>query len=120
MNKVATMKKTSPLLKFKPCGHYVIIKPDTIEKVSDGGIILNDDMVNRENTAKVRGTLVAVGENAWTAFDSGLPWAKVGDKVYFKRHVSDKIEDETDLDEHGKPALYFLLADENVLAVIEE
>lgn len=117
------MKKMTKKLKkcrFLPCGHYVIVKPDVIEKVSTGGIILNDDVVNRENTAKVRGTLVAVGENAWKAFDTGQPWAKVGDKVYFKRHVSDKIEDETDLDEQGKPSLLFLLSDDNIMAVIED
>lgn len=117
-SKVAKIqKKTIP---FKPCGHYVIVKPDVIEKVSGGGIILNQNMVESENTAKVKGTLVAVGPNAWTAFDNGDPWAEVGDNVYFKRHVSDKIKDENDLDEHGEPTLYFLLADENILAVIED
>ncbi len=112
-----TKKTKNPPI--KPTGHHILIKPDVIEKVSSGGIILNDDMVNRENTASVKGTLVAVGENAWKDF-GGKAWAKVGDKVYFKRHVSDKIEDETNLDEHGKPSLLFLLSDENILAVIEE
>lgn len=106
-------------MKFKACGHYVIVKPEIIEKVSKGGIILDDDMVNRENTAKVRGTIVSVGPNAWKDF-GGDPWAKLDDKVYFKRHVSDKIEDEDDKDSHGKPALYFLLADENIMATIED
>jgi co-chaperonin GroES (HSP10) len=110
------MKK--PLI--NPCGHYVLVKPEVIEKVSEGGIVLPDDMLNRENTAKVRGTLVAIGKSAWKAFDDGEPWAKVGDRVYFKRHVSDKIEDESDINEHGEPQVYFLMSDDNVLAIIEE
>jgi len=81
---------------------------------------LQDDMVSRENTAKVRGTIVAVGKNAWKAFDDGEAWAKVGDSVYFKRHVSDRVEDKEDIGEDGKPQAYFLMSDENILAVIED
>lgn len=110
----------SKKISIKPAGHYILIKPEALEKVSVGGIILNDDMVNRENTAKVRGELVAVGKNAWAAFDDGEPWAHVGDKVYFKRHVSDKVEDMNDLNEAGDPQTYFLMSDENLLAVIED
>lgn len=106
-------------LKIKPCGHYVLIKPEKMEHVTEGGILLPENMVGRENTAKVRGVIAAVGINAWAAFDGGEPWAKVGDSVYFKRHVSDKIEDESDIGLDGKPQTYFLMLDENVLAVIE-
>ena len=120
MTKVAKMAKAKNKLRFKPCGNYVIVKPETIEKVSQGGIILDDDMVSRENTAKVRGTLVASGELAWADIGTGRPQANVGDRVYFKRHASDKIEDEDDLDKHGKPMLYFLLSDLDILAVIED
>jgi co-chaperonin GroES (HSP10) len=91
-----------------------------MEKVSEGGIVLPEDMVGRENTAKVRGTVAAVGINAWKAFDGGDAWAKVGDSVYFKRHVSDMVEDESDIGADGKPQTYFLMQDENVLAVIED
>jgi co-chaperonin GroES (HSP10) len=107
-------------LKIRPTGHHVLVKPEKMKKISEGGIFLPEDMVSRENTAKVRGEIVAVGENSWKAFDNGEPWAEVGDKVYFKRHVSDIIEDESDIDESGDPQKYFLLVDENILAVIEE
>lgn len=112
--------------KIKPCGHYVLVKPEVIKKKTDGGIILSKGMVNQENTAKVRGVIIDIGQNAWKAFNQGepdgigKPWAKVGSKVIFKRHASDKIEDEDNLDEEGDPQLYFLMTDENILAVIEE
>ncbi len=105
-------------LRFLPCGNYVIVKPEVIKR--DGLIELPDDMVNREDTAKVRGKLIAVGDSAWKDCGDGKPWAKVGDRVYFKRHVSDKIEDENDLDERSKPRLYFLLSDLDILATIED
>ena len=106
-------------ISVKPCGHYVLVEPEIIDAVSEGGIILNKDMVNRENTAKVRGTIVAIGANAWKDY-GGEPWAEVGDKVWFKRHVSDKIEDDNDIDEHGEKKLYFLLNDNDILAIRDE
>jgi co-chaperonin GroES (HSP10) len=105
---------------IKVCGHYVLIKPEKMKKKTKSGLILPDAMVNKENVASVRGTLVGVGDNAWKAFDGGDPWAEIGDKVYFKRHVSDRIQDDTDKDEDGEPQEYFLMADENILAVIED
>ncbi len=113
-------KSKSSKLKIKPCGHYVLVKPERMDKISAGGIILQDKTVDAENVAKVRGEIVALGENAWKAFDDGDPWAKVGDKVYFKRHVSDMINDESDKDDDGEPQAYFLMQDSNILAVIED
>jgi len=120
MSKVAKMSRTKEL-PIKPCGHYVLIKPDAVEDTyGDMGIIAGtSNQLSREHVASVRGELVAVGENAWKAFDSGMPWANVGDKVYFKRHVADRIEDKDDII-NGKPQDYFLMSDENILAVIGE
>ena len=112
---------------IKPCGHYVLVKPDPVETVTAGGIITGTkDLHAREEVARVKGTLVAVGQNAWKAFGQGeddgvgKPWAEVGDHVYFKRHVSDRYEDEDDIDQEGKPQAYFLLSDDNILAVIRD
>jgi len=113
-------------LPIKPCGHYVLVKPDPIEKVTASGIITGTtDLHSREEVARVKGTLVAVGENAWKAFgqgeDDGIgkPWAEVGNHVYYKRHVSDRYLDENDYID-GKPQEYFLLSDDNILAVIND
>jgi len=107
-------------LPLRPCGHYVLVKPDPVEKVSEGGIIVhsNKDEVSREEVARVKGTLVAAGETAWDAF-GGDKWAEVGDHVYFKRHVADRYLDENDYVD-DKPQVYFLLADENILGVLED
>ena len=97
-----------------PTGHHVLIKPDEIEKVSEGGIVLetafNSDRQQREKAATTTGTIVAIGETAWLDFADGKPWAQIGDRVYFTRHVSKSIKDG---DEE-----YFLMTDENVLCVI--
>ena len=104
-------------MSINPTGHHVLIAPDDVEETSEGGIITNlgGDSTRREFAATTRGTIVAIGPTAGK--DPGLggkPWVKVGDYVYYTRHVSKVITDK----ETGKD--YFLLTDENVLAVIED
>lgn len=97
-----------------PTGHHVLIKPDEVEKVSEGGIVLqasfDNSLQQRERAATTTGEIVAVGKTAWLDFAGDEPWAKVGDRVYFTRHVAKEIKD-------GEEE-YFLMTDENVLCVI--
>ena len=96
-----------------PKGHYVLLKPDEVEELSDGGIYLNAD-TKRERAATTTGTVVSIGDMAWKAFDRGdpdwKPWAEVGERVYFTRHVSKLIVDAETEEE------FFLISDENILA----
>lgn len=106
-------------LPLRPCGHYVLVKPDKFEITTESGIVVaTKDQAKREEVARVKGTLVAAGETAWDAF-GGDKWAQVGDHVYFKRHVADRYLDEGDIVD-GKPQEYFLMADENILGVLED
>ena len=103
-------------MNIKPTGHHVLIDPDPVEEVSESGIVLSlGDNIKREQAATTRGHIVAVGPTAWA--DPGLggyAWANVGDYVYYTRHVSKVVTDK----ESGKD--YFLLTDDNILAIIEE
>ncbi len=105
-------------LKGKVTGHYIAIKPDDIEKVSDGGIVLaaeyDSNLKSREEAASTRGVIIDIGPDAWKAFESDKPWAKVGDIVHFVRHASKIIEDTSDMKD-GKPTKIFVLVDENVI-----
>lgn len=106
---------------IKPTGHYVLVLPDdvtdtdeTYSRAKRSGIILNEDLLNREQAASVRGTLAAVGPQAWKAFEDGVPWAEIGDKVYFPRHNNHSLKDP----DTGKT--YFLLSDDKILAHYKE
>ena len=104
-------------MKISPKGHYVLIKPDPVEEASEGGIILNVDY-KRELAATTTGTVVAIGPTAWMAYDfdkpAWKPWAEVGERVFFVRHVGKLITDPDTGEE------YFLMADENILCGIGE
>ncbi len=119
MTKIAKITKNKKL-PMHPCGNCVLIKPDDVLKTTESGIVTGtENEHDREEVAKVEGTLMAIGSCAWKDYGDGSPWAKVGDKVFFKRHVSDRIEDKNDI-VNGKPQRYFLMSDIDVLAIIEE
>lgn len=94
---------------IRPAGHRVLVKPLPLETQTKGGIFIPTD--ERKEKAQIRGTIVAVGPNAWKAFDDGSPWASEGDEVWFAQYggylVRDPVTDEE----------FRLLNDEDVCAV---
>lgn len=106
----------------KPCGHRVIVKPDTLDDAHSkmlgnelrkaGFVIETGGDKKRIENAIDTGVLVEVGKTAWKAFDDGEPWAAVGDRVYFSKHGGNLIEDPETKEK------YRLLNDEDIYAVI--
>ena len=98
-------------MKISACGHRVIVKPDAVEEVSKGGIIVAAGKdKERQQQAQITGVIVDIGPTAWKAFDDGEPWAQVGDRVYFAKYGGYVIEDDGEQ--------YRLLNDEDVTARI--
>ena len=96
-----------------PAGHRVLVRPDIVdEKV--GSLYLAVETKERKANEQIFGTLVAVGENAWKAFDEGKPWAKVGDRVTFAKYGGFSIEDPVTKEK------FRLLNDEDICAIVEE
>lgn len=96
-----------------PAGHRVLVRVDEIEKKTAGGIVLPDAIADKHTEANIFGTIVAVGANAWKAFDDGEPWAKVGDRVAFAKYGGFVIED-PDTKERFR-----LLNDEDISCVVK-
>lgn len=93
-----------------PAGHRVLVQVEEIEEKTKGGIfIVNAD---KQTEANIYGRIVAIGPNAWKAFDDGVAWAEVGDKVAFAKYGGFVIEDPETKEQ------YRLLNDEDITAVI--
>lgn len=95
-----------------PAGHRVLVKVDESEKVTKGGIIIADSIADKNTEANIFGIVVAVGTNAWKAFDGGEPWAAVGDRVAFAKYGGFIIQDP----DNGEK--FRLLNDDDITAVI--
>ena len=96
---------------IKPAGYRLLVKPNDIEEVSEGGIYLMPDE-KLEKAAQTVGTLVAIGEQAWKDVSDGKPWAKVGDCIMYARYAGKNVVDPDTKEE------YVILNDQDVTAVI--
>lgn len=108
-----SVKNTSGIT---PLDLRVLVKPDSAEKVTAGGIIIPDQTADQKKFAMQKGTLVAVGENAWEEAASRSPsFAKpaAGDRVLIAKYGGVRVEG---LDK----AEYILMNDEDVIGRLEE
>lgn len=97
---------------IEPAGHRVLVKVEEIEEKTAGGIIVPKTTQEQQTQANIFGTVIAVGVNAWKAFDSGEAWAKVGDRVAIAKYGGFVIEDP------DTKETFRLLNDEDICAVI--
>lgn len=68
-----------------PKGHRVLVLPDTVEEVTESGIIISvGTNRERERLAQLKGIIVEIGNSCW--HDQPEPWAKIGDRVIFGKY----------------------------------
>lgn len=92
---------------INPKGARILVRPEAIEKVSKGGIILHITTEEQEEMAQVYGTLVAVGEACWP---DEAKWAEPGNKVLFAKYAGQQF-----LGDDG--AWYRIMRDKDLIAV---
>ena len=74
-----------------PLGHYMLLRLEDYDNVSEGGIILGSKTQEKREQAGVEvGTVMAIGPTAYTGFsgfEGNEEWGvEVGDIVEFKRY----------------------------------
>lgn len=87
------MKK---VIDVEPTGTRVLIRPDDIEEVSKGGIVLIENTRQQERTALAIGTVLKVGYGCWMdtpGYKEYGPWCKPGDRIIFARNAGMKFWD---------------------------
>ncbi len=98
--------------KILPTGGHVLVKPEKVEEVTKGGIILTQTTRDSEQAAATIGKVVAIGPAAWKDIDDGTPWCKLGDKISYAKYagVSMKGADNES---------YVLINDNDILSVLD-
>lgn len=84
-------------------GNRVIVKPDSIEKVSAGGIVFaqTETYIREEKAATSTGEVIGFGPAAWLdPVMGGEPWVDIGDKVVFARYAGKYVTDPEDGEEY--------------------
>ena len=103
-----------------PMDKRVLVKPDSSERVTPGGIIILEENAARKDMAMTKATVVAVGETAWSeaihdARNFGVLFAApvAGARVMISKYGGTDIEG-------ADGEKYRLLNDEDVVARLEE
>jgi len=117
-----------------PCGSKVLVKPDSLEEMTSGGIILPPDVKTRHEMAACYGYVIAVGPDAFQhltvrkyrvhdnkrgeLYEEDVrgykePFAKPGDRIAFAPH-SGAVNTGEDGEE------YWIIHDEDVTAKVSK
>jgi len=96
-----------------PLLHAVVILPDSVEQTSAGGIIIPEQVTERERKAVEYGTVVRVGPRAFMDYGRGPDILSTGDRVSYARYAGKTV---TDTD--GKE--YLLVNDQDILCLVTE
>lgn len=75
-------------LPLKPVGFKLLIALIPAKEKSDGGILIPDELKDREHTASIIGNVLSMGDLAYKddiKFPTG-PWCQIGDWVMFKSY----------------------------------
>lgn len=80
-------------------GFRILVRPDPVEEVTKGGIILATDK-RMEAGATQTGTVIDVGTEAFRSYNRAagfgeryVPWCKPGDYISFARYAGKWIDD---------------------------
>ena len=119
------------MIKYIPAGHRILIKVDRLDtgfKTNDEKIVTKsgfefykpekkielDRELQMDQSTENKGTIISIGARAWYGCHDGMPWAKEGDRILFKRYAGDSITTE------DKEEGLRLIEDVDILAIIIE
>ena len=92
--------------------HHILIDPDKKETVSPGGIVIPDQILEKERKAVEYGTVVQVGPTAYLDHGRDPSIINVGDRVCLNRYSGKEVLDKDD-------KKYLIINDSDILCVIE-
>lgn len=76
-----------------PIGTRLLIETDVVKKETKGGIQLPDSYIQQQNVAATKGTILAMGDDAFCEIEQDSEAPVVGDRVIFARYAGLEMED---------------------------
>ncbi len=91
----------------------VIVKPDVPKEKTSGGIIIPESKKDQERYGATKGTVISIGENAFTEAGATMTAPVAGDRVMFGKYAGTRFEG-VDGDD------YIIMNDADILGRLEE
>jgi len=67
-----------------PVGHRLLVQPTKLEQITESGIIIAKEAIDKERLAIMTGRVIEVGTTAYS--DQPAAWCKAGDLVTFGKY----------------------------------
>jgi len=96
-----------------PILHRIILKLDSVEEVTESGIVIPKELIKKERKAVEIGTVVSIGETAFKDYGGSTKTISIGDRVYIAQYSGKHIKDVDDVE-------YVVVNDEDILIIIKE
>lgn len=69
-------------------GDLILVKPDDTETKTEGGLVLPQTTIDKEQMRQKYGVVVDISPNAWDVIPERC---KVGDRIYFVKYAGEEI-----------------------------
>ena len=96
-----------------PVLHRIILKLDSVEEVTQSGIVIPKELIKKERKAIEIGTVVAIGDTAFKDYGGSADTIKIGDRVIIAQYSGKEVKD---LDDEE----YVVINDIDCLVIIKE
>lgn len=94
-----------------PVEYKALVLPDEVVETTEGGIFIPDETKEREQWAKIKATLIALGGGCFEDIPEPLP--KPGDKVLISKYAGTLVDGNDN-------QTYRIIADKDIAAIIKE
>lgn len=98
-----------------PTKYNVLVEPKEVQKATKGGLLMPDEVVEKEGFARTEGILVEASPMAfsWPDWPEGAEKPAIGQRVMFAKYNATEMKGAD-----GKN--YWLMNDEAIVAVVDE
>ena len=101
----------------KPLEYKVVVLPDEMEAVSEGGLIIPNETRERVSYAVETGTIVSMAGNAFSDDSIFAEKPEVGDRVFFSKYSGSLFE--IQVPKSRETVKYRLMIDKDICAILE-
>lgn len=84
-------------MSIKPVLHRILIQLDSVDEITEGGIIIAKELIKKERRAVEKGTVVAIGETAFKDYGGSSNTVSIGDKVLIAQYSGKEVNKDENL-----------------------
>lgn len=102
---------------IRPMQFKLVVEVESVEKITNGGVIIPENTQDRRQFEITRGRIVAIGPAAFTdgnQYPEGTERPQLGDRIWFDKHAGTQIKSKRD-----HTILFRIIEDTDVTGIVD-